>query len=128
LDSHQDRFPHLHDGYLEVLVRFGAFGFVLVIIFSSLLARAFFRAWKRGDVPGDIALFLVSASLLAAATNLTDFRMVHLYYRFYTLLLLGIIYGYTLRPIFLRPQGDVQETVADDRSVLQNEVRSTAPA
>lgn len=106
---HQTRFSHLHNGYLEVLVRFGAVGFILVVMLAGLLVRAFFRAWKRGDVPDDVALFLVAASLLAAATNLTDFRLVHLYYRFYTLLLLGILFGYTLRPVFTRASAENPE-------------------
>lgn len=89
-------YPHLHDGYLEVLVRFGLVGFGLSCVLVLLLARGLYRGWRRGDVPEDIALFFLTASLLTALTNLSDFRMVHGYYRYFTILLLGLIYGYIL--------------------------------
>lgn len=89
-------FPHLHDGYLEILVRFGTVGFVLVFLLAGLIATRFLQEWRRGHIPEDIALFLASASVLTALTNITTFRLIHLYFRFFTLLLAGLAYGYIL--------------------------------
>ncbi|AWN17720.1 O-antigen ligase [Salinisphaera sp. LB1] len=92
-------YPHLHDGYLETLVRFGAIGFGVAALLAFFLARGLWRAWRRGDVPVDIGLFLVASGLLAALTNLTDFRLTHKPYAFYSILLLGLMYGYTLKSL-----------------------------
>jgi len=90
-------YPHLHDGYLETLVRFGIVGFGLAGLLAFFLARDLWRAWRNGDLPLDMGLFLVASGLLAALTNLTDYRLTHKPYAFYTILLLGLVYGYVLK-------------------------------
>jgi len=90
-------YPHLHDGYLETLVRFGIVGFGLAGLLAFFLVRDLWRAWRNGDLPLDMGLFLVASGLLAALTNLTDFRLTHKPYAFYTILLLGLVYGYVLK-------------------------------
>lgn len=97
-------YPHLHDGYLETLVRFGVVGFALTGLLAFFLVRGLWRAWRRGDVPVDVGLFLVGAGMLAALTNLTDFRLVYKPYAFYTILLLGLIYGYSLKSMRSHPE------------------------
>ncbi|MGN8159212.1 O-antigen ligase family protein [Salinisphaera sp. RV14] len=101
-DAAHRYYDHLHDGYLETLVRFGVVGFGLAGLLAFFLIRGLWRAWRRGDVPLDIGLFLISSGLLAALTNVTDFRLTHKPYAFYSILLMGLMYGYTLKS--LKPQ------------------------
>lgn len=102
------RYEHLHDGYLEVLVRFGIVGFGLAGLLACLLVRGLWGAWRRDVLPFDIGLFLLCSALLAALANLTDFRLTHKPYAFYTILVLGLIYGYALKSaqsnVTARPQ------------------------
>jgi O-antigen ligase len=90
-------FPDLHDGYLEVLLRFGVFGFALCLIMAGCLIAGLYRAWRRGVVRTDMVLFLVFAATLGALVNLTNFRLVHVSSRFFTMLLLGLVFCHELR-------------------------------
>lgn len=89
-------FDHLHDGYIEILVRFGLIGFVLIGVLALVFCRDFFRAWRRGAVPFDIGLMLVSASALGALVNLATMQLVHKPYAFAHVILLGLMLGYLL--------------------------------
>lgn len=92
-----EHFQDLHDGYLEVLIRFGLVGLLLAALMALLMIRGLFQAWRRRDLPDDIGLFLTFAAIAAALFNLSDFQLTHMYNRFYTILLVGLIYGYILR-------------------------------
>ncbi|WP_111747865.1 undecaprenyl-phosphate glucose phosphotransferase [Salinisphaera orenii] len=89
-------YPDLHDGYLEVLVRFGVVGLALASVLALVLARGLYRGWRSGWFPEDMVLFFLAATLLAALVNLSNFRAVHEYYRYFTILLLGLMYGLML--------------------------------
>lgn len=90
-------FDNLHNGYLEVLVRFGLIGAAL---FFATVALAFSKVYpslgsSRSD--NDLALFVLGALLLLAAWNLFNFRLVSFDGRAHWLLVSGSAFGFYLQ-------------------------------
>jgi O-antigen ligase len=88
---------HLHNTYLEVLVRFGLVGALLLLGAFGSLVRGLWIAYRSGRLPVDYALFLLGGFGLTAIWNLFDFRLTHFDWRFYWLLLAGTAYSFTLQ-------------------------------
>ncbi|WP_280564202.1 O-antigen ligase family protein [Chromohalobacter sp. 48-RD10] len=56
-DSVSQRFGHLHNTVLEVLVGYGLLGASVVALLAIWVARGTWLAWRGGALPGDVALF-----------------------------------------------------------------------
>jgi len=85
-----DWLDHLHNTYLEVLVRFGLVGAFLMLSVLGLLVRSLWVAHREGRVPLDYAWFLAGALGLMAVWSLSDFRLLHPDWRSYWILIGGI--------------------------------------
>lgn len=84
---------HLHNTYLELLVRFGlvglaGFGAVLVGLGAGLR-----RATQAGALPPQLAVFLAGALSITLVWSAFDFRLLTQDFRFHTVLLAGIAFG-----------------------------------
>jgi O-antigen ligase len=88
--------PHLHNTYLEILLRLGLVGAAFYLAGAWLLLRALLRAHRSGTLAPDLALYLYGVFALTAIWSITDFRMIHADWLFYSLLFGGIAYGNTL--------------------------------
>lgn len=91
---------HLHNTYLEVLVRFGLVGAFLILTVLGFLLRSLWIAHRERRLPTDYTLFLTGMFPLMAIWSLSDFRLLHPDWRSYWILLGGIAYG------FRSPSGD----------------------
>ncbi len=90
-------FWHLHNGYMEVLYRFGLVGALLFALPVFLVVRAAYRAHRRKEMPNDLYLFLAGALFLTLIWNLTTVRLDKLDYRVYWYFLAGIAYAGAMR-------------------------------
>lgn len=87
---------HLHITYLEVLVRFGLVGALLILTVIGFLLKGVWNAYRDKRLPGDYALFFAGAFALTAVWSLSDFRLLHTDWRSYWILLGGSAYGFRL--------------------------------
>lgn len=87
---------HLHNTYLEILLRFGILGALLLTTGALLLISAVFRAYRTGAVSRDYFLFLLGSFGLVAIWSLFDFRALHADWRAYWVLLAGMAYTFDL--------------------------------
>lgn len=92
-DSVLRSMAHLHNTYLEVLVRFGALGLAALAAVLGGLAVGLRREVRRGLVPADLGLFLAGALALTLIWSAFDFRLLTQDFRFYAALLGGIALG-----------------------------------
>lgn len=58
----------LHNGYLELLVRHGVLGALMLLIFVTVSARRLHRAWSEGVIPSGVLLYLYSLSFFFFVT------------------------------------------------------------
>ena len=91
-----DWMDHLHNSYLEILLRFGVIGALLLTVAALLLINAVVRAHRAGLIPRDYFLFLLGSFGLVAIWSLFDFRALHADWRAYWLLLAGAAYTFRL--------------------------------
>jgi O-antigen ligase len=114
---------HLHDTYLEILVRFGLVGASLIVSVLALLARGLWVSRREGRLPVDYAWLLAGALGLMAIWSLSDFRLLHPDWRSYWILLGGIMGTFRMSPGLPKsPLDDTaaprQREVEDDRGAL----------
>jgi O-antigen ligase len=88
----------LHNSYLEILVRLGIVGAAFFLAGAWLVWRALRAARTDPRVPRDLYLFLNASLALLALWSLTDFRMTAADWKFYWLLLGGMVFTYRLFP------------------------------
>jgi O-antigen ligase len=100
-----DWLDHLHNTYLEILVRFGLVGALLMISALGLLARGLWVAHREGRLPLDYCWFLTGVLGLMALWSLSDFRVLHPDWRSYWILVAGIMGTFRMRR-GLRPLDD----------------------
>jgi O-antigen ligase len=86
-----DWLDHLHNTYLEILVRFGLVGAFLMIGTLGLLVKGLWLARREGRVPLDYAWCLIGALGLMGLWSLSDFRLLHPDWRSYWILMGGIM-------------------------------------
>lgn len=84
---------HLHNTYLELLVRFGALGLAAFAALVGGLAAGVRREVRSGAVPAELGLFLGGALALTLIWSAFDFRLLTQDFRFYAVLLGGIALG-----------------------------------
>jgi O-antigen ligase len=94
-----------HNVALDILVRYGIVGLALVLLCLALLLRSGWRAYRRGDLPDDTALFLACGLTLLLASTLTNFRLLNFDFRYWTFLLCAPLLTFDLRPLPPRPTG-----------------------
>ena len=91
---------HLHNTYLEILVRFGLVGCLLMVIVLGALVRGTWIAYRAGRLPSDYVWFLAGSLALISIWSLSDFRLLHPDWRSYWIILGGVVatFRWHLRP------------------------------
>jgi len=86
---------HFHNFYIEICVRFGLIGMILIGSTISFLLIKLYRI--KNIISYDIYLFLISILGLISIYSLSDFRHLHPDFRFYWALIGGVTYGLSIR-------------------------------
>jgi len=71
-DEKAERFQHLHNSYLELLVQYGLIGLAWYLLLLGWLAKSTLSAWKKGNIPGDVALFFALFLVFWSWANLFE--------------------------------------------------------
>jgi O-antigen ligase len=87
---------HVHNTYLEILIRFGLVGAAFLAIGAWSLARAVARAGSPGRLPQDYFLFLLGALAMLPIWALGVFQFMAEAWGAYWLLAMGIGYTFAL--------------------------------
>lgn len=90
------QWPHLHNTYIEVLVRLGVVGALFFAGILWLMLRTIRRAHQSGRLPTDLYMFLLGVFGMSLVWSVGEFRLVHSDWHFYWLLFGGIAYTYAL--------------------------------
>ncbi|MGF1546556.1 MAG: O-antigen ligase family protein [Thiotrichales bacterium] len=86
-------FTHLHNLYLDLLVRVGIIGLVIVMTIFVLLIYAVISEWRGGSLEVKMAIFVLGALALFLIDNLSGYTLSRAQGRFYLALVGGA--GYT---------------------------------
>ncbi|MEI6413407.1 MAG: O-antigen ligase family protein [Pseudomonadota bacterium] len=89
---------HLHNAYLEILLRLGLVGAVWMTLLLVFLGRGLIRAYRDGRLARDHLAFLAGSALLALVWSAFDFRHLHWDWRDYWILLAGAGFSLGMRP------------------------------
>ncbi len=81
--------PHFHNIYLELLVRFGVVGFLLVASIVWLIYRQVWIRYRAGELPADWFYFLTGTLAFSTVWGCFDIRIVKWDYRDFVLLFFG---------------------------------------
>ena len=68
---------HLHNSYVELLVRYGFLGFSIYLVLMVWTARGAHRAWKNGKMPGDFLVFFLVFFVFWAIVNMFESYMFY---------------------------------------------------
>lgn len=102
LDNHPrsalHQFTHLHNSYLELAVRIGAVGLILLLLIVALASLRLWRRYRESVISSQTAWFLLGSLGILAVWSAFDVRLDHTDWRQYWLLLGGIVYGLGLPP------------------------------
>ncbi|HKJ95057.1 MAG TPA: O-antigen ligase family protein [Gammaproteobacteria bacterium] len=90
-------FGHLHNSYLELAVGYGLPALMCFVGILLWLARRLTRAWRRGDVRGDFALFGLGWLTYFAVINVFESYVTYLSGYYQVFVAGGVIYGVTMR-------------------------------
>lgn len=106
-----DRNSHLHSQYVDVLLRFGTVGFVLLVSVFAFAFRGAVLGWSRRQVGGDYLLFMTGALTVYAIWSLSDQRFTN-----YTMVaVVSLILGSGAS--FLFPAGGARVTERDSNGM-----------
>ena len=89
-------FSHLHSVVIEILVRFGLFGAAFGVLLLAVLFRAYRSLWSKTGPEPDLRYFLVLGGIMMLLYCIYDFRLVHVDFRFFSILFLGILYSFQI--------------------------------
>lgn len=89
-------FNHLHNNYLEMLLRLGIVGTGLIFAMLALIVHGSWRAYRKQRLDADLFLFLIAALVLPLLVSFASFRMLHTDWRYYWFLVGGTLYGFAL--------------------------------
>lgn len=89
-------FVHLHNAYLEVLLRFGLAGAALLVAALVVFHRAIIRARLSGRLHSDFFVFGLTVSFAVLLFGFYEFRLLHTDFRFLSMLFGGAFYTYAL--------------------------------
>lgn len=84
------RFNDLHSAYVEILVRLGLVGFLLMVAVAISVLISACQGLRESRLAADIFVFVVGALLLHALIAAVNFRMLNYDWRFYWYLFGGI--------------------------------------
>jgi O-antigen ligase len=84
---------HLHNTYLELLLRFGVVGLAGFGAVLAGLGVGLRRAARAGNLPPQLGVFLAGALTITLVWSAFDFRLLTQDFRFHTVLLGGIAFG-----------------------------------
>lgn len=96
LDKSQRILDHLHNTYLEILVRFGGIGMLFMISVMWCIIRSLWGGYKSLNLPIDYFLFISGAMGLLAIWSFGNFRL-STEFRFYCIIINAIAYSFTMR-------------------------------
>ncbi len=91
-----EHFAHLHNAYLEILVRFGLIGGLLFGGGLFYFRQAMIENRKRGIIPPDFHDFGRVVLFTVLFFGLFEFRLLHTDFRFLSMLFGGILYTHAL--------------------------------
>ncbi len=107
---------HLHNSYLEILVRFGLIGLLLFTVGTYFIFDSLKAAYRSGRLPLDYLLFLGGGLVLFMVWSFFDFAALAYKLRFYWLLLGGMAYSFALdREAGQSPSVSHAEAFRDER-------------
>lgn len=72
-----------HNVPLDMLVRFGVIGLLLLLLCVTYTVSAARQAWRSGALPADTLLFLACALCLILASSLSNFRLLNFDFRYW---------------------------------------------
>ncbi|MEQ8515769.1 MAG: O-antigen ligase family protein, partial [Chromatocurvus sp.] len=76
-----------HNVALDILVRYGVVGLLILIFCVKYTLSSGWQAWRSGALPADTALFLAGAMCLLLASSLSNFRLLNFDFRYWLFLL-----------------------------------------
>ncbi len=88
---------HLHNTYLEILVRFGVVGGVLLLSIVVCLVYGMYLRYRDGEVSKDIYIFCYGALALLFFWCIADFQLASTDWRFLFVILMGLAYSLAIR-------------------------------
>ncbi|MEW8563371.1 MAG: O-antigen ligase family protein [Candidatus Thiodiazotropha sp.] len=89
----KESFDHLHNAYLELLLQLGLIGLCFVLWLAALMVTCLVRNFRQHSVSVYWFSFLIGNFVLISVYSLTDFRHLHWNWRFYWLILAGIVFA-----------------------------------
>lgn len=95
---------HLHNLYLEFMVRFGIVGTLLLLALPVVLMVKVWEAQTKGRIPWDYACFLFAGWAFLAIMVLFDFQLFKFAWRNYCLIWAALTYAVQLENLSLRNQ------------------------
>ncbi len=106
--SGKSLFSHLHNTYLEVLLKFGLVGAGLFGALGAGFLLALWRGWQAGLLAADLAWLLLGIWGLSLVWSFFEFRFFHYEWRNYCMLLGAVSFSLSSRlrhrqPTFWRP-------------------------
>jgi O-antigen ligase len=105
------KFNHLHNNYLEMLLRLGLVGTMLIFVMLVSVFYGGWRAYREKRIDRDLFMFLVTALTLPLLVSFTSFRMLHADWRYYWFLVGGALYSFSFsKPGSLVYKGNAQGT------------------
>jgi O-antigen ligase len=103
-------FQHLHNVYIEILVRFGLVGLALFGSAFVIFIRTLWSLWHDDVVPNAFFAFAAAAIVVALFSGLYEFRTLHTDFRFFALLFGAAVYTFALHRA---PATDAAPNVTD---------------
>lgn len=88
-----NRYSHLHNYYLEVMLRLGLLGVLMFGGLTVVLVAGVWRAYSKGAIPFDYACFLLAGSAFTAIWSFFDFELFKYAWRNFSVIWLGLLYS-----------------------------------
>ncbi|WP_027858067.1 O-antigen ligase family protein [Marinobacterium jannaschii] len=112
-DSLPLKIYHLHNTYLELLVRFGAIGIGILSVGAALLLFTLLDAWRKGVLEHGVVLALIGLGLNFAIWSLADYQIMRGYCQMYWFLLGGLFLSVHFSQSFSIPPVSKEELQYD---------------
>ena len=94
LDKSQRILDHLHNTYLEIVVRFGVIGMLFMVGAMWCIVRSLWCGYKNLYLPIDYFLFIIGSLGLLIIWSFGNFRL-STEFRFYCIIIYAIAYSFT---------------------------------